>query len=268
MRELAVQAGNSTLNSSDRSQIQAEMDQLAEEINSIASKTNFNKVKLLDGSNDKVTMQIGIDATDALDIALKKTDVESLGIGKTNTSSVGIVTARMEGFGTTDIAKEDIKINGENFTATDFDLDATTIFGSSTDVSAAENSEAANERQAKALEVKINENTGAHGVVARAFNEVKAATTTYTSSNVVINGTTIQARATKEDFVAAVNDEITGVNAKIDSDGYVVLSNTDGDNIAFTGGGGLTVLGIANDVYGGFVELTAVNGKPVTIQAR
>ena len=95
------------------------MDQLAEEINSIASKTNFNKVKLLDGSNDKVTMQIGIDATDALDIALKKTDVESLGIGKTNTSSVGrIVTARMEGFGTTDISKEDIKINGENFTAT------------------------------------------------------------------------------------------------------------------------------------------------------
>ena len=36
------------------------MDQLAEEINSIASKTNFNKFKLLDGSNDKVTMQIGI----------------------------------------------------------------------------------------------------------------------------------------------------------------------------------------------------------------
>ena len=59
MRELAVQ-GNSTLNSSDRSQIQAEMDQLAEEINSISSKTNFNKVKLLDGSNDKVTMQIKI----------------------------------------------------------------------------------------------------------------------------------------------------------------------------------------------------------------
>ena len=44
MRELAVQAGNSTLNSSDRSQIQAEMDQLAEEINSIASKTTSTKL--------------------------------------------------------------------------------------------------------------------------------------------------------------------------------------------------------------------------------
>jgi flagellin len=268
MRELAVQAGNSTLNQSDRSQIQAEMDQLAEEINSISSKTNFNKVKLLDGSNDKVTMQIGIDATDALDIALKQTDVEALGIGKTNTSSVGrIVTARMEGFGTTDIAKEDIKINGENFSATDFDLDATTIDGTPTDISAADASNAANERQAKALEVKINENTGAHGVVARAFNEIKAATTSYTAADVIINGTTVKSRATKEDFVDAVNDEVTGINAKIDTDGFVVLSNTDGDQIAFTGGGGLTVLGIANDVYGGFVELTSVDNKPITIQA-
>ena len=268
MRELAVQAGNSTLNQSDRSQIQAEMDQLAAEINSIASKTNFNKVKLLDGSNEKVTMQIGIDASDALDIALKQTDVEALGIGKSNTSSVSrIVSARMEGFGTTDITKTDIKINGKNFTATDFDLDATTIDGTSTDVNATESAEAANERQAKALEVKINENTGEHGVVARAFNEIKAGTTSYRAADVAINGTTVKSRATKEDFVAAVNDEVVGVNAKIDSDGFVVLSNTDGDNIAFTGGGGLTVLGIANDVYGGFVELTATNGKPITIQA-
>ena len=38
MRELAVQAGNSTLNSSDRAQIQAEVDQLSAEIGSIASK--------------------------------------------------------------------------------------------------------------------------------------------------------------------------------------------------------------------------------------
>ena len=43
MRELTVQAGNSTLNSSDRAQIQAEVDELSAEIDSIASKTNFNK---------------------------------------------------------------------------------------------------------------------------------------------------------------------------------------------------------------------------------
>ena len=52
--------------------------------------------------------------------------------------------------------------------------------------------------------------------MARAFNEVKAATTAYTSANVAINGTTVVARATKEEFVAAVNDEVVGVNARID----------------------------------------------------
>ena len=48
LRELTVQAGNSTLNASDRAQIQAEVDQLTAEIDSIAEKTNFNNVKLLE----------------------------------------------------------------------------------------------------------------------------------------------------------------------------------------------------------------------------
>ena len=42
LRELAVQAGNATLNTSDRAQIQLEVDQLTSEIDSIAEKTNFN----------------------------------------------------------------------------------------------------------------------------------------------------------------------------------------------------------------------------------
>jgi flagellin len=38
MRELSVQSGSDTLNASDRSQIQAELDQLAAEIDAIAQK--------------------------------------------------------------------------------------------------------------------------------------------------------------------------------------------------------------------------------------
>ncbi len=50
MRELSVQAANDTLTSSDRSYIQLEIDQLKEEVSRIASTTQFNKKKLLDGS--------------------------------------------------------------------------------------------------------------------------------------------------------------------------------------------------------------------------
>ena len=50
MRELSVQAANDTLTSQDRSYIQLEVDQLKEEVTRIATTTQFNKKKLLDGS--------------------------------------------------------------------------------------------------------------------------------------------------------------------------------------------------------------------------
>jgi len=50
MRELSVQAANDTLTSNDRQAIQAEIDQLAEEIDRISDTTTFNTKKLLDGS--------------------------------------------------------------------------------------------------------------------------------------------------------------------------------------------------------------------------
>lgn len=51
MRELAVQASNDTLTSSDRGHIQKEIDQLVDELDRIASTTQYNKKKLLDGSS-------------------------------------------------------------------------------------------------------------------------------------------------------------------------------------------------------------------------
>ena len=74
IRELSVQAGNSTLSTADRSSIQKEVDALINELDSIAAKTNFNGVKLLDGSRESVTFQTGIDASDALNVALEKSD--------------------------------------------------------------------------------------------------------------------------------------------------------------------------------------------------
>ena len=121
MRELSVQAGNSTLNQTDRNQIQLEMDQLANEIDSIASKTHFNNVKLLDGNNEKVTMQIGANESDALDIALQNTNVEALGIGSSEEAAKSsvYVTDRVTVIADT-IKTTDIKINGENLFASDY----------------------------------------------------------------------------------------------------------------------------------------------------
>ena len=117
MRELAVQAGNSTLSNSDRVMIQAEVNSLMDEINSIAEKTNFNGVKLLDGSNKSLTFQIGIHDTDSLEVALENSNTKSLGLA----FSEGVNLFTSERVSKTDysatdasIAAADVKINGFN----------------------------------------------------------------------------------------------------------------------------------------------------------
>ncbi len=60
MRELAVQSANDTNTDSDRKEIQKEVDQLTKEITRIATDTEFNTKKLLDGSMEaKVTANTG-----------------------------------------------------------------------------------------------------------------------------------------------------------------------------------------------------------------
>lgn len=52
MRELAVQSANGTYDSGDREAIQKEIDSLSQEVDRIATDTQFNGVSLLDGSLD------------------------------------------------------------------------------------------------------------------------------------------------------------------------------------------------------------------------
>ena len=53
MRELAVQSANGIYTIEDRKAIQAEIDQLNEEINRISENTEFNTMTLLDGNIDR-----------------------------------------------------------------------------------------------------------------------------------------------------------------------------------------------------------------------
>lgn len=82
MRELSVQAGNDTATASDRATIQAEMDQLAQEITRISDTTKFNGEALM--AKDHVfsgNLQIGADAGQTLTVSLTKMDAFTLGVG-------------------------------------------------------------------------------------------------------------------------------------------------------------------------------------------
>ncbi|MFP2164752.1 flagellin [Enterobacter ludwigii] len=80
IRELTVQAKNGTNSQSDLDSIKKEIGTRLEEISRVADVTNFNGVKVFDGSKEKITIQIGDKDGDTIDINLNKLDMETLGL--------------------------------------------------------------------------------------------------------------------------------------------------------------------------------------------
>jgi len=90
MRELSVQAVNGSMSAADRSSLQLEVDQMKAEINNVATKTNHNNIKLLDGSAGKITLQTGVNSGDTMAIGFGSVKTKDIGEGgKPSLSSVG-----------------------------------------------------------------------------------------------------------------------------------------------------------------------------------
>ena len=80
IRELAVQSRNATNSASDRQALQTEADQLKSEIDRLATQTEFNGTKLLDGSFTNKVFQVGANVGDGINIAgIANAKVDSLG---------------------------------------------------------------------------------------------------------------------------------------------------------------------------------------------
>lgn len=79
MRELAVQAANDTNVDVDRSALQKEIDQLAQEITRIANNTEFNTQKLLDGDFSGI-FQIGANEGQNLSVSISDMRAYNLGV--------------------------------------------------------------------------------------------------------------------------------------------------------------------------------------------
>ena len=81
MRELAVQSSNSSSSADNRAASQLEVSQLKQEIDSIASRTNFNSIKLLDGTASKLTLQTGVNAGDTMTMKIDSASTKDIGLG-------------------------------------------------------------------------------------------------------------------------------------------------------------------------------------------
>ncbi len=80
IRELAVQSANATNSASDRAALNAEVNQLVDEVDRVAKQAEFNGTKLLDGSFLGQLFQVGANAGQA--IAIQKTaDAKASSLG-------------------------------------------------------------------------------------------------------------------------------------------------------------------------------------------
>ena len=234
MRELAVQAGTGTMNDSDRASLQLEVSQLKMQIDDVATKTNHNNIKLLDGSAQNVTIQTGVNSGDSMKIGFDSMKTKDIGAGsRASMSSVGGLYTLDTDFSA--LSAGALLLNGvavgESLAVDDTASPSTT----------AANAAASSIAKAAA----INKVANVSGVYAKAsVNTVSGGVMTAAAltGTVTINGvatatftTTTDASISRKAVVAAINNisSQTGVVATDteSSDTGVTLSAADGRNI-------------------------------------
>lgn len=93
MRELSAQASNGTLTDSDRANIQTEMDQLKQQLDSNAANTQFNGIYTNNGTLTNFVTQSGANSGETISTSIGNMSSKSLGItGNVSTQSSAMDT--------------------------------------------------------------------------------------------------------------------------------------------------------------------------------
>jgi flagellin len=233
IRELAVQAANSTNSASDRAALNQEVQQRLAEIDRIAATTSFNGQKVLDGTFGAAVFQVGANVGETISVNLSQ-GVKSGQIGQVATSTTTVGSAALGGTGT-------IKVGAGV---------AITIGASVAGVAGAAAGQAADSAYSKALAVN---QAGVPGLTATASNNLRFAIADATATasgatayKLTVNGKDVvdvsgTAAAAADVLVSsqAIVDSInnyssqTGVSASL-SGGALLLSAADGRNIDVT----------------------------------
>lgn len=217
VRELAVQSANATNSAGDRKAIQAEVGQLLSESDRIAQTSEFNGLKLLDGSFGSAQFQVGANA------------------GQT-------ITATTANFRTNNYGNNEYKTNGvaasstAAYTAGTFDIQG--LATQAITVTAADT--------AKTVAATVNGFAATTGVTAESETKTQlsfvagesyslALTSDNTTAANVSFAVTANTSSGLAAAVSAINDASskTGVTAKLnDASNGVILTNSTGNNIS------------------------------------
>ena len=256
LRELAIQASNATNSAADRASIQSEVAQLVQEIDRVSTVTEFNSMKLLDGSFRGQSFQVGANAGQTIEM--------------------NISSARSNALGSSDSAAVSTTGKGAALAAGDLLLNGISVNTSLASSDTASYSNAAYSGIAKAAAINaVSSQTGVTATVdatvavaGAAMSAVNLSQGTITINGIAVAVTTgITTTATRAAVMAAVNlvSDRTGVVATdtgSDSTG-VKLTAADGRNITVTMDVLSTNVGIAaTTTYAG---VTMTSSKDIAI---
>ena len=98
MNELTNKAGTDTLQSTDRSYIQSEIDALVSEIDRVSATTTFNEQSLLDGTFTGKKIQVGSESkgSNQISISIAKMSASKIGVGNVKVTGVTGSQARAQ----------------------------------------------------------------------------------------------------------------------------------------------------------------------------
>jgi len=144
MRELSVQAANSTNNDADRLNLDAEIQQLVSEIDRVVDTTKFNNQNVLDGTFGD-TMQIGAFANETLEIDIESLASSALGSLGGVSGAAAVTSAALSGeeaaatktqltFSGNDTYSFTLSVGGSSTTAATYAITADVSNGSAEDV--------------------------------------------------------------------------------------------------------------------------------------
>lgn len=92
LNSIAVQAANGTNDPSESESLQNVVTQLASQITTISTQTEFNNINLLNGSFAGTQFQVGANEGQTISLSIENTSANSLGLNQSKASAGGIYT--------------------------------------------------------------------------------------------------------------------------------------------------------------------------------
>jgi flagellin len=258
IRELAVQSANTGNNESDRAALNTEARQLVSEIDRIANNSQYNGIKLLDGSFQNQSLQVGAgnDNNDRIAISIGSAKVSALGIGS-NSSYSKVLTA---GTNVTNVALAEgaLSINGAQISASIADG----VSYTNADSSAIAKASAINAASGLTGVTATVGKTTVTGVAATAFADIAA-------GQVMINGVDIGAIGAGTNAIDRGTQTAAAINSKTSQTGVTASSNTSTGVVSLTAADGRNIT-VSTTTAGGTgtgLVTTTVGGAAATVGA-